>query len=65
VNNDYSISFWEDKDKFTFENCIFYNYDHLHNQIYFLEQEKVWMTVDLGNGIHIWDIMSESTKMFP
>lgn len=65
VNNDYSLSFWEDKDHFTFENSLFYNYDYLHNQIFFLEQEKVWMTVDLGNGIHVWDIMTETTKMFP
>lgn len=65
VNTDYTISFWDTQDNFTFEKVILNPKTDLHIQIYYIHYCNYWITVDEKFYIHIWDITEDTEETLP
>jgi WD40 repeat protein len=62
---DYSLSFWDMSDNFTYEKTFSANLDVLQIFIVYIEYCTRWVTIDQKNCIYIWDIERESSRMLP
>ena len=66
VLQDYTMSFWDYSDDFTFEKCFktVHCIQHLQSRIWYLEF-GYWVTSDKTHVLNEWDIYSERCKPWP
>lgn len=60
INTDYTMTFWDYIDGFNYESDFLPEQEH--EQIYYLEKSREWMTVDRNHQVFIWDIATQSKE---
>lgn len=66
VLQDYTLSFWDYSDDFSFEKCFktVHSVPHLQTRIWYLEFGH-WVTSDRTHALNEWDIYSEKCRQWP
>ena len=62
VMRDYSIGFWDYREKFHFESNIKYDLKEIQTKIWFLQHCNHWFTTDKDNSLFAWHLDSIEPK---
>lgn len=62
---DYRLSFWDQRDNYTFEKTFPTGLEHRQSFIIYAEFCTTWVTADTESNIQVWNLEKESCKILP